>query len=88
MTYRCVDCVYSEIVDKKECTMKCIKKDINVFCMKNCCEELILTPQLFISHLIYASSKKQNNYIGWNESDKKAKQILKEHGFYGMQINE
>lgn len=88
MTYRCVDCVYSEIIDKGSCEMCCLKKDVKVFCMQNCCEELILKPVMFISHLIYAYHHKQNKKIDWFESDEQAKSILREYGFYGMGVQD
>ena len=88
MTYRCVDCVYSEILDKKSCEMKCLKYDKNTWCMKNCCDELILKPPLFISHLIYAYRKKHERDYNWSDCDKEAEKILKEHGFYGMIIKD
>ena len=90
MTYRCIDCVYSKIIDKNSCEMSCLKYDRTVWCMENCCESLILKPYLFLSHLIYSYHKKHGKKCTWWESDDKAKTILKEYGFYGMswRINE
>ena len=88
MTYRCVDCVYSEVIDKYSCDMECIKKREEVKCMQNCCEDLILKPVLFVSHLIYSENLKKNNRKDWSFCDDKARRILIKHGFYGMRVND
>lgn len=44
MTDRCVHCVFSEIIDKNTCDMKCIKHNKTVKCMDNHCEDIILRP--------------------------------------------
>lgn len=88
MTYRCVDCVFSEVIDKYSCDMICLKRREEVKCMQNCCEELILIPIMFVSHLIYAQDKEKNKRVNWNDSDKKAKALLKKYGFYGMEVSD
>ena len=88
MTYRCIDCVYSEVMDNHSCNMNCIKKREEVKCMQYCCEDLILKPLLFISHLIYSINLKKDNQVDWSFCDDKARKLLKEHGFYGMGVDD
>ena len=86
MTYRCVDCVFSEIKDKKNCSMLCLKHKKETTCMTNCCEDLILVPLMFISHIVYAMDKDKGSQLSWIESDRKTKEILSKYGFYGMEV--
>ena len=83
MTYRCKDCVYSEIIDKDKCDMKCLKHNEIVFCMNNHCDELILKPFQFVSYLCHAYNQELVKE-GWTGADKMAKDHLDKYGFAGM----
>lgn len=86
MTYRCVDCVFSEVNNKKSCTMTCLKHRKTVKCMENHCEDLILRPFQFLAHLSYAHNidlVKKGKW-DWKGADQMAKDHLKKHGFAGM----
>ena len=89
MTYRCNDCVYSEIIDKNKCDMKCLKHGDIVQCMNNHCDDLILKPFQFVSHLCYASNYEKYVKAGkfnWSDADSMASDILHVHGFAGMTL--
>ena len=91
MTYRCNDCVYSEIIDKNKCDMKCLKHGDIVQCMNNHCDDLILKPFQFVSHLCYASNYEKYVKAGkfnWSDADSMASDILHVHGFAGMTLPE
>lgn len=88
MVYRCVHCVYAEVIDKQTCDMKCLKKNEIIKCMDNCCNELILIPLYFLSHLLYVSNKEKGTTQSWFDCDRKAKNILDKYGFYGMTVPE
>ena len=86
MTYRCVDCVFSEVNNKKFCTMTCLKHRKTVKCMENHCEDLILRPFQFLAHLSYAHNidlVKKGEW-DWKGADQMAKDHLNKHGFAGM----
>ncbi len=85
MTYRCVDCVFSEVNDKQFCDMTCLKHRKTVKCMDNHCDDLILRPFQFVSHLCYVHNQPD---FTWRHADSMAKGILEMHGFAGMQIPE
>lgn len=86
MTYRCRYCVYAEILDRKVCDMKCLKHDKIVKCMDNHCEDLILEPRLFLSHLFIAHNRElfKQGKISWSDADTLADSYLIKYGFAGM----
>ena len=89
MTYRCSDCVFSEVIDRKFCSMKCLKHDKTVKCMEIHCDDLILKPFQFISHLCYASNYEKyvkKGKFNWCDADSMASDILHVHGFAGMTL--
>ena len=85
MTYRCVDCVFSEVNDKQFCDMTCLKHRKTVKCMDNHCDDLILRPFQFVSYLCYVHNHEDEPEFTWSHADNMAKGILDEHGFAGMQ---
>ena len=86
MTYRCVDCVFSEVNDKKFCDMTCLKHRKTVKCMEIHCDDLILRPFQFIAHLCYVHNYHlvKKGKMDWSKADEMAKEHLDEHGFAGM----
>lgn len=91
MTYRCSDCVFSEVIDRKFCSMKCLKHDKTVKCMEIHCDNLILKPFQFVSHLCYASNYEKyvkKGKFNWCDADSMASDILHVHGFAGMTVPE
>lgn len=87
MTYRCVDCVFSEVLDKQTCDMKCLKHDKNVKCMDNHCNDLILKPVLLLSHISYHHNYERyvkKGKFNWSDADKMAMDHLEKYGFAGM----
>jgi hypothetical protein len=52
--------------------------------MDNHCDELILRPFQFVSHLCYAYNHEDEPEFTWNHADSMAKRILDEYGFAGM----
>lgn len=91
MTYRHFDCVYFNIIDGN--TAECLKHKttfVNIYTIggfQNHCNDFVLTPLKFISHLLYNNEKNGGNAsITWVETDEKAKKILKKYGFAGMEI--
>ena len=86
MTYRCVDCVFSEVNDKKFCDMTCLKHRKTVKCMNNHCDDLILRPFQFIAHLCYAYNYDlvKKGKMDWSKADEMAKEHLDKYGFAGM----
>ena len=90
MTYRCVDCVFSEVNDKQFCDMTCLKHRKTVKCMNNHCDDLILRPFQFLSHLVYASNRVKGDpsKFSWSDADCMAKDILDKYAFAGMKTPE
>lgn len=91
MTYRCVDCVYSEIIDKNTCDMKCLKHDKSIKCMDNHCNDLILEPVRFLSHISYHYNYEKyvkKGKFDWKAADKMAIDHLEKFGFAGMTVPE
>lgn len=89
MTYRCSDCVFSEVIDGKFCSMKCLKHDKTVKCMEIHCDDLILKPFQFISYLCYASNYEKyvkKGKFNWCDADSMAADLLHVHGFAGMTL--
>lgn len=89
MTYRCSDCVFSEVIDRKFCSMKCLKHDKTVKCMEIHCDDLILKPFQFVSHLCYTSNYEKyvkKGKFNWCDADSMASDILHVHGFAGMTL--
>lgn len=86
MTYRCVDCVFSEIRDKQTCEMACLKHKKTVRCMDNHCNDLILIPLMFLSHLCYHQNYDyvKKGKFDWSGADQMAEKLLDESGFAGM----
>ena len=86
MTYRCSDCVYSKIEDKKTCEMECLKHKKTVKCMDNHCDDLILRPFQLLAHLSYAHNidHVRNGDWDWISADQMAKEHLDKYGFAGM----
>lgn len=88
MTYRCADCVYSEPTDNL-CEMKCIKHDGEIVkCMNNHCDDLILRPFQFISHLCFVTNRKGSEEYSWSDAEKLAIHLLENMGFAGMTLPE
>lgn len=91
MTYRCSDCVFSERIKGKFCSMKCLKHNETVKCMNFHCDDLILKPLQFISHLAYAHNYEDHVKKGtfdWAGADQMAREHLEKHGFAGMTVPE
>ena len=84
MTYRCVDCVYSERIIDTFCDMKCLKHDEVVKCMNNHCDDLILKPFQLISHLCFVTNRKHSEDYSWNDADRLAVHLLDNISFAGM----
>lgn len=91
MTYRCVDCVFSEIINKNNCDMECLKHDKTVKCMDNHCKDLILEPVRLLSHIAYHYNYERyvkKGKFNWNDADKMAIDHLEQFGFAGMKVPE
>ena len=88
MTYRHFDCVFFNILDGN--TAECLKNKKtfeNISGYQRHCEDFILTPLKFISHLLYAKEISNGNMdVLWSETDKRAESILVDYGFAGMKL--
>lgn len=88
MTYRHYNCVFFNVIDGN--TAECLKHKktfLNINGFKEHCDDLVLSPLEFISHLLYCKERdKGNRSITWMETDKKAEKILDEYFFAGMKI--
>ena len=87
MTYRCNDCVYSEILNKNNCDMRCLKHGDIVQCMNNHCDDLILRPFQFLSHISYVHNYEKyvkKGKFDWAGADQMAREHLEKYGFAGM----
>ena len=74
MTYRCSDCVYSEL-SNNIVDLRCLKHDKIVKCMDTHCEELILEPYQFLSYLSYVHNYEKyvkNGEWDWEGADQMA----------------
>ncbi|MBR0369519.1 MAG: hypothetical protein IJH63_02200 [Methanobrevibacter sp.] len=88
MTYRHYNCVFFNIIDGN--TAECLKHKktfLNINGFKRHCDDLVLNPLEFISHLLYSKENdKGNTSITWRETDKKAEKILDKYFFAGMNL--
>ena len=91
MTYRHFDCVFCNFLDGN--TAECLKHKKSFVNISNIggfqkhCDDFVLTPLGFISHLLYAKERNNGNTsVLWSETDEKAKEILAKYGFAGMTI--
>ena len=89
MTYRHYDCVF---FNRNGNTAECLKHKktfINIGGFQRHCDDLILTPLEFISHLLFSKEREKGNTgITWIETDKKAEKILADYFFAGMKKRE
>lgn len=89
MTYRHYDCVFFNSTDEN--TAECLKHKktfVNIGGFQRHCDDLVLTPLEFISHLLFSKEmEKGNTGITWMETDKKAEKILADYFFAGMKKN-
>ena len=81
MTYRHYNCIYCEYLGNNTC--KCLKKNKtfdNIDWTHNHCEDLILKPQLLLSHMF----KNHDPNLSWEDADKLSEKYLTNYGFAGM----